>query len=226
MNSTTFSRDVNRKINLFLSRVKYNQLRNESDVVLLLGEYLQKSGYDVLLNYELNSLISLKNLALPSVRKVDIMVKDAYADDFFPIEVKYYRGINLTHQHRRDLIESYSVIQAMLHTYGVMGGGSTICITDNPYLSGDVRTARQLNLVRKRGAKILQVPSGKRRNPTVAQKGIDWKEVSNESNMKYTSIKSEQISDLREDSLDNADEVICSWHEQYEKSRNGEHVEL
>lgn len=224
MKSTTFSRNVNHKINLFLSRVRFDQFSRESDVVLQLGNYLQKSGYDVLLDYELSSLVSLKDKAL-TIRKVDIMVKNVNTDDFFPIEVKYFRGINLTHQRRRDLIESYSVIQAMLRTYGIMDGGRIICITDNPYLSGDVRTAQRLNLVEKKGAKFLQVPSHRRDVSTAFQKRVDWKRVSDKSNIKYTSLKSEQA-EHREGSLDNIEEVIYSWHEQLEKRRNGEHIEF
>jgi len=75
MKTTTFAKDVNRRINMFLSRVRFDQLNSESDVVLQLGNYLQKSGYDVLLDYELSSLVSLKTKKFPTIKKVDIMVK-------------------------------------------------------------------------------------------------------------------------------------------------------
>jgi len=132
----------------------------------------------------------------------------------------------MTHQRRRSLMESYSIIQAMLHTYGIMDGGRTICITDNPYLSGDVRTARRLNIVRKKGTEYLQVPNYVCGPSSAYPKGIEWKEASKKSHFKYTSLKSEQIKEPQEDSLENADEVICGWHEQYKKKQKGEYVEF
>jgi hypothetical protein len=168
----------------------------------------------------------MKKKNFPTVRNVDIMVKNAHNNDFFPIEVRYFRGINMTQQRRRDLMESYSVIQAMLHTYGIMEGGRTICITDNPYLSGDVRTARQLSLVRSKDAEYLRAPSKNSKQHKSIQTALNWKESVKESNIKYASLKSEQILDPEENSLDNDDEVICSWHEQLKKRQNGEHIEF
>ena len=153
---------------------------------------------------------------------IDLMVKSPFENEFFPIEIKYFKGIKETHQRRKDLEKSFEAIQTMLNTYGVMESGRTICITDNPYISGDVRTARRLNIVRKRGTKFLQAPSPKRAPSMLTPKGIDWKEAFNESNIKYAAIKSEPIKEPKGDWIDNADEVICSWHEQYKKRPNAE----
>lgn len=226
MNTTTFSKDVNLKINRFLAKTDFSLLQTENEITSLLGGYLSQSGYDVLQGFELRGLTSLYEHPFPSVKKIDLMVKSPFEDEFFPIEVKYFRGINQTEQRRKDLQNSWEAIQSMLRTYGICEGGRTICLTDNPYLSGDVRTARQLNLERKMKASFWQVPSVKRESSKATPKATIWKETSNRSRIKYASIKSEPIKKQTEDWIDNADEVICSWHEQYKKRQNDDYVEF
>ena len=224
MKTTNFSRDVNRKINNFLAKTDFSLLYTEDEITSLLGGYLSQSGYDVLRGFELRGLKSLYEHPFPSVEKIDLMVKSPFEDEFFPIEVKYFRGINQTEQCRKDIQNSFDAVKSVLRAYGICDGGRTICITDNPYLSGDVRTARRLNLIKKGGEEFLQVPPIKRGPSTITHKGIDWKKASNESNIKYASIQSEPIKEQTEDWIDNADEVICSWHEQYKKRQKGEHI--
>jgi len=226
MKTTTFSRDVNRKITMFLKTTDFSLLHSGDEITSLLEGHLSQSGYDVLQGFELRGLKSLYDHPFPSVEKIDLMVKSPFENEFFPIEIKYFKGINQTEQRRKDILDSFDAVKSMLRTYGICDEGRVICLTDNPYLSGDVRTARRLNLVRKKGIVYLQVPKYAYGSSSVSPKGIEWKEVSNKSRIKYASIKSEPIKEQTEDWIDNADEVICSWHEQYKKKQKGEYVEF
>lgn len=226
MDTTTFSKEVNLKINRFLAKTDFSLLKTENEITSLLGGYLSQSGYDVLQGFELRGLKSLYEHPFPSVEKIDLMVKSPLENEFFPIEVKYFRGITQTEQRRKDIENSCEAIQTMLRTYGICDGGRTICLTDNPYLSGEVSTAKQLNLEQKKKAVLGQVSSFKRRTSATTPKEIEWKKASDKSRIKYTSIKSEPIKVPKEDWIDNSDEVICSWHEQYKKRQNSEHVDF
>lgn len=226
MNTTTFSKEVNLKINRFLAKTDFSVLQTESEISSLLGNYLTQSGYDVMQGFDLRRLKSIYEHPFPSIEMIDLMVKSPFENEFFPIEIKYFKGIKETHQRRKDLEKSFEAIQTMLDTYGVIESGRTICVTDNPYISGDVRTARRLNIVRKKGIKFLQAPSSKRTPSKLTPKGIDWKEASNESNIKYAAIKSEPIKEPKEDWIDNAEELIVSWNEQYKKRQKGEPIDF
>lgn len=222
-----FTRDVNLRIRNFLVHTDFSRFNSNNELTSELESYLVRNGYEVVRDFELSSLTRLKLNSHSSTKSVDLMVKDARLNEFYPIEFKFYMGRSMTPMRRRMLRDSFATIQSLINSYRVIEGGATICVTNNAYITGDAKTSVKMGLSRRHGNQYLQIPT-KRVKPKVESqaKDLEWKATRNNPSLKYAALNQKQIQEPVDDTLQNVDELICDWHVQYKKSKNGEHIDF